>query len=106
MRLPDPPTALFTGQNLVTIGASKALRDLERQDTVAMAGSDDFPLADMLRPGITVVAQNVERMGELAAQILFDRLDGDRAPTRTHTVPTRLITRGSGEIRAKAAGHA
>jgi len=43
-------------------------------------------------------------MGELAARILFDRLDGDHAPTRTHTVPTRLVTRGSGEIAAEAAG--
>jgi LacI family transcriptional regulator len=100
---PDPPTALFTGQNLVTIGASRALRTLERQDAVAMVGFDDFPLADMLRPGITVIAQDVERMGELAAQILFDRLDGDGSPTRTHTVPTRLVTRGSGELRAEAA---
>jgi LacI family transcriptional regulator len=103
LRLPDPPTALFTGQNLVTIGASRALRSLGRQDAVAMVGFDDFPLADMLRPGISVIAQDIERMGALAAELLFDRLDGDRSPTSTRIVPTRLITRGSGEI-AFAAG--
>jgi LacI family transcriptional regulator len=102
LRLPDPPSALFTGQNLVTIGASRALRALGRQDEVAMVGFDDFPLADMLRPGISVIAQDVERMGELAAGILFDRLDGDRSPTATRIVPTRLITRGSGEISHQA----
>jgi LacI family transcriptional regulator len=103
LQQPDPPTALFTGQNLVTIGASRALRALGRQDEVAMVGFDDFPLADMLRPGITVVAQAVERMGELATGILFDRLDGDRSPSSTRIVPTRLITRGSGEIACGAA---
>jgi LacI family transcriptional regulator len=103
LRMPKPPTALFTGQNLVTIGASRALRGLGLQDEVAMVGFDDFPLADMLRPGISVVAQDIEAIGRLAAQILFSRLDGDRSPTRTHIVPSRLIARGSGEIRAAAA---
>jgi LacI family transcriptional regulator len=98
LRLPDPPTALFTGQNLVTIGASRALRALGLQDRVAMVGFDDFPLADMLRPGITVVAQDVEAIGRLAAEILFRRLDGDTSPADTHIVATRLITRGSGEL--------
>ena len=98
LRLPEPPTALFTGQNLLTIGACRALRALGLENTVAMVGFDDFPLADMLRPGITVVAQDVMGMGRLAAETLFRRLDGDRSPYRTHVLPTWLITRGSGEI--------
>jgi LacI family transcriptional regulator len=98
LALPDPPTAIFTSQNLVTIGASRALRALGLQDTVAHVGFDDFPLADMLSPGISVIAQDIERMGRTAAEILFARLDGDESPTRTVTVPTRLIERGSGEI--------
>ena len=106
LHLPDPPTALFTGQNLVTIGASRALRSLGLQGEVAMVGFDDFPLADMLRPGITVVAQDIEAIGKLAAEILFRRLDGDRSPTGTHTLPTRLIARGSGEIGFRAARRA
>jgi LacI family transcriptional regulator len=104
LRLTDPPTALFTGQNLVTISASRALRALGLQDKVAMVGFDDFPLADMLRPGITVIAQDITAIGKLAAEILFRRLDGDRSPTSTRIVPTRLITRGSGEIGLAATG--
>lgn len=104
LRLADPPTALFTGQNLVTLGASRALRALDLQDQVAMVGFDDFPLADMLRPGVTVVAQDIAAIGRLAAETLFRRLDGDDSPARTHVVPTRLITRGSGEIGARGAG--
>jgi LacI family transcriptional regulator len=57
----------------------------------------------MLRPGITVVAQDVIGLGKLAAEILFRRLDGDRSPYRTHVLPTWLIARGSGEISPTAA---
>jgi LacI family transcriptional regulator, galactose operon repressor len=103
LRVPDPPTALFTGQNLITIGASRALRALGLEHTVAIVGFDDFPLSDMLRPGITVIAQDVIGMGRLAAETLFRRIDGDRAPFRTHVLPTRLIARGSGEISLAAA---
>jgi LacI family transcriptional regulator len=99
LALPDPPSALFTSQNLVTIGASRALRTLGLHRTVAHVGFDDFPLADMLQPGISVIAQDIEALGKLAAEILFRRLDGDQSPSRTFTVPTRLIVRGSGEIR-------
>jgi LacI family transcriptional regulator len=103
LRLADPPTALFTGQNLVTIGACRALRALDLQDKVAMVGFDDFPLADLLHPGVTVIAQDVTAIGKLAAEILFRRLDGDRSPAQAHVLPTRLIIRGSGEIGPMAA---
>ncbi|WP_449352229.1 LacI family DNA-binding transcriptional regulator [Streptomyces shaanxiensis] len=104
LSLPNPPTALFTSQNLLTIGAVRALRALGLQHSVAHVGFDDFPLADILSPGVSVIAQDVEQLGKRAAETLFRRLDGDEAPTRTVTVPTRLIERGSGEIPAGAPG--
>lgn len=98
LALPEPPTALFTSQNLVTIAACRELRRLRRHHEVAMVGFDDFPLADILEPGISVIAQEADALGRLAAETLFRRLDGDTSPTTTHTVPTRLIPRGSGEL--------
>ena len=59
----DPPTALFTAQNFVTVGAIRALRRVERQQEVAVVGFDDFPLADLLDPAVTVVAQDVAAFG-------------------------------------------
>jgi LacI family transcriptional regulator len=94
-----PPTALFTGQNLITIGAFRALRRLGLHHRVALVGFDDFLLADLLEPGITVIAQDPAAMGRIAAELLFRRLDGDRSPSEHHVVVTRMITRGSGEIR-------
>jgi len=95
---PEPPTALFSSQNLVTLGAVRALRDRGAQHRTAMVGFDDLLLADLLDPPVTVVAQDVQAIGALAAQILFRRIDGDASPPQTHVIPTRLIPRGSGEI--------
>ena len=96
----DPPTALFTAQNLVTIGAIHALRRTRSERRVAVVGFDDFPLADLLSPGVTVVAQDPTSIGRLAATLLFDRIAGHGGPPTTHVVPTTLVRRGSGEIPA------
>src|SRR5436309_630449 len=93
-----PPTALITGQNLVTIGAFRALRRQRLHRKIALVGFDDFPLADLLDPGVTVIAQDPAAIGRTAAGIVFRRLDGDTAPFQTHIVRTLMIKRGSGEI--------
>ena len=95
---PQRPTAIIAGQNLITIGAFRALRALDLHRRVALVGFDDFLLADLLAPGITVIAQDPAAIGRTAAAVLFRRLDGDRSPSQVHTVRTRMITRGSGEI--------
>jgi LacI family transcriptional regulator, galactose operon repressor len=93
-----PPTALFTGQNLVTIGAIHALRALGRSNDIALVGFDDIPMGDVLQPAVTVVAQDPRASGQRAAELLFERVDGHAGPSRTVVVPTTLIPRGSGEI--------
>ncbi|WP_433300276.1 LacI family DNA-binding transcriptional regulator [Actinoplanes sp. CA-030573] len=98
LRGSDPPTAIFAAQNLITIGVVRALRRLGRERTVALVGFDDFPLADLLDPPVTVVAQDPARMGRTAALTLFERIDGDKRPPREIRIPTTLIPRGSGEI--------
>lgn len=93
------PTALFAAQNLVTLGALRALHDVDRHEEVALVGFDDLPLGDLVRPGLSVMTQDPIQIGTLAAQRLFDRLDGDTSPPSTQVVPARLLARGSGEIR-------
>ncbi len=95
---PRPPTALFTAQNMVTVGAVRALRRMGLEHVVALVGFDDFPLADLLSPGVTVVAQDPAAIGRIAAGLLFSRIAGDAGPPRTRLVPTTLVRRGSGEL--------
>lgn len=94
----DPPTALFTAQNLVTAGAIRALRDLGFHERVALLGFDDIPMADLLVPAVSVLAQDPYEIGRLAAERAFARLAGDRSDPQTHVVESVLVPRGSGEI--------
>jgi LacI family transcriptional regulator len=103
LTITDAPTAIFSAQNLVTIGAVRALRRLELHHDVALIGFDDIILGDLLEPGVTVVAQDAAAIGRLAAEQLLARVAGDDGPPRRRVVPTQLIPRGSGEIAARAA---
>jgi LacI family transcriptional regulator len=94
----DPPTAVFSGQNLISMGAVRAIHARGLQHEVALVSFDDIPLADVVQPGVTVVAQDPHALGRAAAELLFSRLDGYDGPTRLVVVPTRLIERGSGEL--------
>lgn len=93
---PEPVTALFTGNNRVTVTVVRVLAELHRR--VALVGFDDFELADLLDPPVTVVAQEPARLGRRAADLLFRRLDGGAEAPRRVVLPTRLIQRGSGEL--------
>jgi LacI family transcriptional regulator len=104
LRLPEgvAPGALFASQNLITIGTVHALHRHDLQHLVALVGFDDVELAEMLDPGVTVVVQDPYAMGRTAAELLFARLDGYRGPSQHRTIATRLVARGSGEIRPRA----
>ncbi|MDT9684076.1 LacI family DNA-binding transcriptional regulator [Streptomyces sp. TRM76323] len=91
---PEPVTALFAGNNRVTVTAVRELAGRTRP--VALVGFDDIELADLL--GITVIAQDAAALGRTAAERLFRRLDGlHEAPWRVE-LPTVLVPRGSGEV--------
>ncbi len=100
LALPEPPTAIFTGRNTISVGVIRALRTLGLTRTVALVGFDDFAAADLLEPGVTCVKQAVHDQGETAIDLLLARLDGLQGPPRDVVLPTTLVQRGSGEIPA------
>ncbi|KIF04994.1 LacI family transcriptional regulator, partial [Streptomyces sp. RSD-27] len=75
---PEPVTAVFAGNNRVTVTVVRVLAALP--GPVALVGFDDFELADLLRPGITVVAQDPAALGRTATDRLFQRLAGAGLP--------------------------
>ncbi|MEU3346745.1 LacI family DNA-binding transcriptional regulator [Streptomyces sp. NPDC006700] len=93
---PDPVTAVFAGNNRVTVTVIRVLAEQARR--VALVGFDDIELADLLQPGVTVVAQDSAALGRTAAERLFRQLDGTLLAPERIELPTRLITRGSGEL--------
>ncbi len=92
---PAPVTALFTANNRITFGALQRLPALVARP--ALVGFDDLELAALLSPGLTVIAQDPAGLGRAAADLLFRRLDGYDGPPQRVVLPTRLISRGSGE---------
>jgi LacI family transcriptional regulator len=92
-----PPTAVITGNNLMTIGAMRHLRaaGLDVPHDLALVAFDDFIWADLFHPRLTTIAQPTTQLGERAAQLLLDRIaQPDRRPERVRLRP-RLVVRES-----------
>jgi LacI family transcriptional regulator len=89
-------TAVITGNASTTVEVVRQSGpDFGR---TALVGFDDFALSDVLRPGLTVVAQGDQEIGRTAIELFRSRLADRARPVRTVTVPTTLIVRGSGEV--------
>lgn len=95
---PNAPTAIFASNGFSSRHALHAIATLGIQipDEMAFIGMDDFELADILRPALTVVRQPTEQLGHEAASLLFARLDGGAdAPARKRLLPVELVIRRS-----------
>ena len=92
------PTAVFTVNNLVALGAIEAVRaaGLEVPDDVALVCFDDNEYVSRLYPFLTVMDQPAETFGTLATQLLLERVE-NRAPERTRVVvlPAEFVVRRS-----------
>jgi LacI family transcriptional regulator len=98
MALPEPPTAIFATNNLMTIGAVTALADrgLSCPEDISLVGIDDQPWADAVLPRLTVIAQPVRAIGETAFGLLAERIAGTRlGPGTTTVLAPRLVVRRS-----------
>lgn len=73
---PEPPDAFLTLKNSTTIFVFEALLKLHLviPDQIALLGYDDFELANVLQPSISVVQQPIAEIGSNAAELLFEQL--------------------------------
>ena len=92
------PTALFVGNNEMTVGAVLAARALSLRipEDLSIVGFDDSRWAQTMTPPLTVVAQPAYDLGVQACELLLRRLSasGNRTPARVQ-LPTTLILRHS-----------
>ena len=96
MQNPGGATAFLGGNSLITAGILHALQNDRIPEEVAVVGFDDFQLVSALRPNLTVVRQPTEVMGQTAARMLLQRLDGSSETSpRREVLDTELIIRGS-----------
>lgn len=95
---PEPPTAIFSTNNQMTVGVLRELflRCIPIPDKVAVVGFDDLEWAEMIIPPLTVVAQNPYEIGRCAFKLLLARLnDPDAEGFQEIRVPVELRVRGS-----------
>lgn len=102
---PEPPDAFLTLKNSSTIFVFEVLQKLHvaMPDQIALLGYDDFELAEVMRPSISVVQQPIAEIGRAAAELLFEGLiprsgngyDAEPACPKQIQLGTRLIRRRS-----------
>ena len=103
------PDALFTLNNVATLGALGAIGEvgLDVPDDIALVGFDDAEWMEVAAPPITAVQQPVDLIGRAAWAQLMARLAGDAGPPvetrlqctlkiRASTAPRRALTRSNG----------
>ena len=96
--LQDDPgiDALFCASDLMAIGACRAIEDLGKRvgSDIFVVGFDDIPIAKYLYGGLTTVRQDFYRMGYVAGQAIYDRIEGT-SKAHTDDVMYELVVRGS-----------
>jgi LacI family transcriptional regulator len=105
LRLRQRPTAIFSGNNAMTIGALLALKQahLSIPDEMALVTFDDFEWASAISPALTAAAQPFHAVGAQAVQLLQRRLADPFAPRRVIRLPAEIEHRESCGCRADAA---
>jgi LacI family transcriptional regulator len=94
---PDAPTALVVGNNAMTIGTMRALREagLRVPQDVALVAFDDFEWADLFSPRLTTVAQPCQEIGAHAVHALLSRIADPGRPPRTIRLEPQFMRRES-----------
>ena len=98
LNLKRRPTAVFVANNLMTVGALKALkeRSISIPDQIAIIGFDDLQLSELIDPPLSVISRDAQLQGSLAMATLKKRMQvGDQFPLQHLRVDVELIRRGS-----------
>ena len=98
LRLPDPPTAIFGGADMIAIGCLQAALNagLRVPDDISIAGIDDIPLSRFLSVPLTTVSSPKYQIGLTGVQLLIDMIEQRPSfkPGRI-VLPVELVIRKS-----------
>lgn len=97
LRLPTAPTAALCFNDMVAIGAMQALTAAGHKpgEDFALIGFDDVSESTLCRPRLTTVATTPGKIGEIAADLLVDRIARSDQPCRRLILRPKLIVRES-----------
>jgi LacI family transcriptional regulator len=98
LKTPNPPTALFSANYMIGVGALRAIKELGMKipQDISIVSFDDVDIFEIYQPGITAVRQPAAQIATLAADLLLERLRGNGDARYRHiTLSTELIIRES-----------
>jgi LacI family transcriptional regulator len=98
LALNERPTAVFAANNVMTVGALRALHSMRVHvpGEMSIIGFDDLDLAAVLQPPLTVIDRPMVQQGVLAARLLLTRLiDHSTEESQRVVLSVRLVERGS-----------
>jgi DNA-binding LacI/PurR family transcriptional regulator len=94
---PDAPTAIFAGNNVLSLGALRAVRHarLGVPEDVALVGFDDEPSFDLLAPPLTVAAQPIAQIASTVTELLYRRVAEPDRGAQSIVLPAEIRLRAS-----------
>ncbi|MCP2095810.1 MULTISPECIES: LacI family DNA-binding transcriptional regulator [Actinosynnema] len=97
LALPDPPTAVFAGNDEQALGVIEAARvaGLPVPEALSVVGFDDLPVAVWSSPALTTVRQPLAEMGRHAGRMLADLVAGRPLGAQRVELATELVVRAS-----------
>ncbi|EGT5207139.1 TPA: ribose operon transcriptional repressor RbsR [Cronobacter sakazakii] len=97
LALPEPPQAVFMGNDAMAVGAYQALYQagLRIPQDIALVGYDDIELASYMTPPLTTIHQPKDELGELAIDVLIHRMAQPELQQQRLQLTPELMVRGS-----------
>ncbi len=97
LALPEPPQAVFMGNDAMAVGAYQALYQagLRIPQDIALVGYDDIELARYMTPPLTTIHQPKDELGELAIDVLIHRMAQPELQQQRLQLTPVLMERGS-----------
>lgn len=97
LALPEPPTAIVAGSDLMALAALQAIWESGRRPgrDIAVVGFDDLEAAALAHPPLTTIRQDRHELGATAAECAVDLLDRPGGVLRTTVLPVELVVRAS-----------
>jgi LacI family transcriptional regulator len=97
LELPRRPTAIIVVNDLLAIGAMRAIYEagLRIPADISLLSFDDIPMAKYLAPSLTTVSKDISSLGRAAVKLLLARIQQPERPLHSEQRPARLIIRES-----------
>jgi LacI family transcriptional regulator len=97
LSLPDRPSAVFTGNDMIAYGAVKAIKDsgMDIPEDMSIAGFDDDFLSRYLNPPLTTMSLPAASLGAESARQLISKITGREIPEKQIILSPHLTVRQS-----------